>query len=132
VLSLDDRFLCVSWWGTGERPQCDVSDPFAPVLAGSARLGGIVSRFPHRASGPLNGGPQMVELGRDGGRLYLTNSLYASWDAHFYPEGIDGWAVELGADPAGGLRVDPASSPTSRASGPTRCALEGGDASSAS
>jgi len=26
----------------------------------------------------LNGGPQMVELSRDGKRIYLTNSLYAA------------------------------------------------------
>ena len=40
----------------------------------------------------------MVEVSRDGRRVYLTNSLYASWDAQFYPEGIDGWMVKLDAD----------------------------------
>lgn len=34
-LSLDDRFLYVSCWGTGEMRQYDVSDPHNPVLAGS-------------------------------------------------------------------------------------------------
>ena len=29
---------------------------------------------------PLNGGPQMVEVSRDGKRVYFTNSLYAPWD----------------------------------------------------
>ncbi len=29
-LSLDDRFLYVSCWGTGELSQYDVSDPFSP------------------------------------------------------------------------------------------------------
>ena len=43
-LSVDDRFLYVSCWGTGELRQYDVSDPFNPVLAGSVRLGGIVRR----------------------------------------------------------------------------------------
>ena len=33
-LSLDDRFLYVSCWGTGELKQFDVSDPFNPVETG--------------------------------------------------------------------------------------------------
>jgi selenium-binding protein 1 len=40
-LSLDDRFLYVSCWGTGELKQFDVSDPFNPVETGSVKLGGI-------------------------------------------------------------------------------------------
>ena len=39
-LSLDDRFLYVSCWGTGELRQYDVSDPFEPRLVGSVRIGG--------------------------------------------------------------------------------------------
>src|SRR6185436_2857733 len=41
-LSLDDRFLYVSCWGTGEMRQYDVSDPFEPKFTGSVHLGGIV------------------------------------------------------------------------------------------
>ena len=40
----------------------------------------------------------MVEVSRDGKRVYLTNSLYASWDEQFYPDGIDGWMVKIDAD----------------------------------
>jgi hypothetical protein len=29
----------------------------------------------------------MVEVSRDGKRIYLTNSLYGSWDDQFYPDG---------------------------------------------
>ena len=43
-LSLDDRFLYVACWGTGEMRQYDVSDPRKPKLAGSVHLGGIVRR----------------------------------------------------------------------------------------
>ena len=43
-LSVDDRFLYVSCWGTGELKQYDVSDPFHPQETGSVRLGGIVGR----------------------------------------------------------------------------------------
>ena len=129
-LSLDDRFLYVSCWGTGELRQYDVSDPFAPALVGSVRLGGIVNRAPHPASGPLNGGPQMVEVSRDGTRVYLTNSLYASWDIQFYPEGIDGWLVKLDADPTGGLSVDPGFYLPFDGERPHQVRLQGGDASS--
>ncbi len=106
-LSLDDRWLYVSCWGTGDLKRYDVSDPFSPRETASVRLGGIVSRAATDGSGALNGGPQMVELSRDGRRVYLTNSLYASWDAQFYPDGVRSWMVRLDADEAGGLRADP-------------------------
>ncbi|WP_277184532.1 selenium-binding family protein [Caballeronia sp. BR00000012568055] len=107
-LSMDDRFLYVSCWGTGDMLQYDVSDPFAPKLVGKVRVGGIVSRATHAGAknGALNGAPQMVEISRDGKRVYFTNSLYGAVDAQFYPEGIDGWMVKLDADPNGGLTVD--------------------------
>ena len=106
-LSLDDRWLYVSCWGTGELKRYDVSDPFSPRETGSVRMGGIVGRAGIGDSGPLDGGPQMVEVSRDGRRVYLTNSLYASWDAQFYPDGIGSWLVKLDADESGGLRADP-------------------------
>ena len=76
-LSLDDRFLYISCWGTGEFLQYDVSDPFHPRRTGSVHLGGIVRRAEHpkNPGSPLNGGPQMVEVSRDGRRVYFTNSL---------------------------------------------------------
>ena len=49
----------------------------------------------------------MVEVSRDGRRVYLTNSLYASWDAQFYPEGIHGWMVKLDARRGRRLTLDP-------------------------
>ena len=105
-LSLDDRFLYASCWGTGELRQYDVSDPFNPKFTGSVRIGGIVRRSPHPASGPVNGGPQMVEVSRDGRRVYFTNSLYGAVDPQFYPEGIKGWMVKVDVGPAGGIRLD--------------------------
>ena len=78
-LSLDDKFLYVSCWGTGEMRQYDVSDPFAPKLTGSVHLGGIVRHAAHPQDGPLNGGPQMVEVSRDGQRVFVSNSLYQAW-----------------------------------------------------
>ena len=67
-LSLDDRFLYVSCWGTGEFLQYDVSDPFHPKKTGSIHweASSATQRIPGRPKTPLNGGPQMVELSRDG------------------------------------------------------------------
>jgi selenium-binding protein 1 len=108
-LSLDDRFLYASCWGTGEMRQYDVSDPHNPKLVGSLHIGGIARRTAHpsKPTTELNGGPQMVEVSRDGRRVYFTNSLYSSWDAQFYPEGIRGWMVKADAGPGGGLKLDP-------------------------
>jgi len=107
-LSLDDRFLYVSCFGTGEFLQYDVTDPFNPRKTGSVHLGGIVRKAAHpkQPNMPLNGGPQMVELSRDGKRIYFTNSLYSPWDAQFYPEGIKSWMVKLDTKPDGGMEID--------------------------
>lgn len=107
-LSVDDRFLYVSCWGTGEFIQYDVSDPLNPRKTGSVRIGGIVGRAAHPSNPdkPLNGGPQMVEVSRDGKRVYFTNSLYTPWDAQFYPDGIESWMVKLDFNPEGGLAFD--------------------------
>ena len=96
-LSLDDRFLYVSCFGTGELRQYEVSDPFNPVLRSSVQLGGIArhNAHPKNPGVPLNGAPQMVEISRDGKRVYVTNSLYRAWDDQFYPEGIRGWMAKL-------------------------------------
>ena len=74
----------------------------APPEARPARCASAASSRARRTrrAGALNGGPQMVEVSRDGKRVYLTNSLYAAWDAQFYPEGIDGWMVKLDAETA--------------------------------
>jgi selenium-binding protein 1 len=128
ALSVDDKSLVVSCWGTGELKRYDVSDPFTPRETGSVHLGGIVRRAPHPASGELTGGPQMVEMSRDGKRVYLTNSLYAAWDRQFYPKGIDGWMVKL--DCNGDLQVDPEFYVEFSGERPHQVRLAGGDASS--
>lgn len=129
-LSLDDRLLYVSCWGTGDFKQYDVSDPHNPRLTGSLRLGGIVSHAAHPKDGQLNGGPQMVEMSRDGKRIYFSNSLYGSWDAQFYPEGVRGWIAKADANPAGGLTLDKDFFIKFEGERPHQIRLEGGDASS--
>ena len=130
-LSLDDRFLYVSAWGTGDFLQYDVTDPLAPVLKSKVRLGGIVSRAPHPKTGPLGGGPQMVELSRDGKRAYVSNGLYTTWDTQFYPGGFDGWIAKLDVTEEAGLELDPELFVTNfDGRRPHQIRLEGGDASS--
>ena len=135
-LSVDDRMLYVSCWGTGDFKQYDVSDPAHPREVGSVRLGGIVSRAAHpTAPGErLAGGPQMVEVSRDGRRMYLTNSLYGTWDDQFYPDGVGAWMAKLDTDPVdGGLTIDERFFPHGgdfRGRRVHQVRLEGGDASS--
>jgi selenium-binding protein 1 len=131
-LSVDDKFLYVSCWGTGEFQQYDVSDPFHPKLTGSVRIGGIVKRTPHpkNPAKPLNGGPQMVEVSRDGSRVYFTNSLYQAWDEQFYPDGIESWMVKLDVNPSGGMSLDKDFFVEGGAYRLHQIRLEGGDASS--
>ena len=105
-LSLDDRFLYVSCWGTGEMRQYDVSDPMTPELAGSVHLGGITRKTPHPSGAAYSGGPQMVEISRDGKRVYWTNSLYSTWDDQFYPGGVPAAMVKADAGGEGGLTLD--------------------------
>jgi selenium-binding protein 1 len=132
-LSLDDRHLFVSCWGTGELLQFDVSDPHEPVKLGSVRIGGIVRRDEHPAQPgkALNGGPQMVEVSRDGRRVYLTNSLYSPWDAQFYPDGIAGWMAKCELGPDGRMQLDPEFLVEFETGiRPHQVRLQGGDASS--
>jgi methanethiol oxidase len=127
-LSLDDKFLYVSCWGTGEFRQYDVSDPFNPRLTGTVRLGGVTRKASPFTGRTINGGPQMVEISRDGKRVYVTNSLYSTWDDQFYP-GLKGWMVKLNAEPEGGLAVDPDFFVDFGDERPHQVRLEGGDAS---
>lgn len=131
-LSLDDRQLYVSCWATGELRQYDVSDPFHPKLTALLRLGGITAQTAHPSNPKkaLGGGPQMVEVSRDGRRIYFTNSLYSSWDNQFFPNGIGSWMVKADAKPEGGMEFDPKFFLEVDGLRTHQVHLEGGDASS--
>ena len=49
----------------------------------------------------------MLEMSRDGRRIYVTNSLYGAWDEQFYPEGVARMGPMLDADPDGRPRSRP-------------------------
>ena len=104
VLSMDDRFLYFANWLHGDLRQYDVSDPANPKLTGQLWLGGVLGK-PSDAGRELNGGPQMLQLSYDGRRLYVTNSLYSTWDNQFYPE-LRSWLLRVDCDPNGGMEID--------------------------
>ena len=72
----------------------------------------------------------MVEISRDGKRVYVTNSLYRSWDEQFYPDGIRGWMAKLDIDARGGMQLDNNLFLEFDTMRPHQVHLEGGDASS--
>jgi selenium-binding protein 1 len=72
----------------------------------------------------------MVEVSRDGRRIYFTNSLYRAWDDQFYPDGVRGWMVKLDVGSAGGLTVDQNFFLEYDGYRPHQIHLEGGDCSS--
>ena len=82
----------------------DISDPTNPRLTGRLWLGGLLGK-PSDAGRDLHGGPQMIQLSLDGRRLYVTNSLYSTWDNQFYPE-LRSWLLRVNCDPDGGMQVD--------------------------
>jgi selenium-binding protein 1 len=86
VLSLDDRWLYFANWLHGDIRQYDVREPARPRLAGQLWLGGVIGKETMVRGRKLAGGPQMLQLSLDGRRLYVTNSLFSSWDNQFYPD----------------------------------------------
>ncbi|GAB94189.1 selenium-binding protein 1 [Kineosphaera limosa] len=133
-LTVDDKYLFVSCFGQGRSIMLDVSDPLNVTQVGEIRVGGIATRAPHpsRPDVPLLGAPQMVEISRDGKRVYWTNSLYGAWDDQFYPDGVGAWMVKANiAD--GTMTLDPdffVGQGQFRGNRVHQVHLEGGDASS--
>jgi selenium-binding protein 1 len=104
LVSMDDRFLYIASWLHGDVRQYDISDPRSPRLTGQLWLGGVIGK-PSDAGRELNGGPNMIQLSYDGRRLYVSNSLYSTWDNQFYPE-LRSWLLRINCDPNGGMEID--------------------------
>jgi selenium-binding protein 1 len=104
LVSMDDRFLYIANWLHGDVRQYDISDPHNPKLTGQLFVGGVIGK-PSDAGRELNGGPNMIQLSYDGCRLYVSNSLYSTWDNQFYPE-LRSWLLRINCDPDGGMEID--------------------------
>lgn len=122
-LSLDDRWLHVACWGSGEVRRYDVTDPRAPRLGGLGAPDGREGA-PARSGGPPPSSCLATEA------AYVTNGFHAGWTERFYAAGTPGWMVKLDLHPDGGMCVDSRFSPALEQWRPQQVRLEGGDASS--
>jgi selenium-binding protein 1 len=86
LISMDDKYLYFCNWLHGDVRQYDISDPHNPVLKGQVWMGGLLAKAPVVNGHKITGGPQMIQLSLDGKRLYVTNSLFSTWDNQFYPD----------------------------------------------
>jgi selenium-binding protein 1 len=86
LVSMDDKFIYFANWFHGDVRQYDITDPSNPKLVGQVWCGGLISKEVFHQGKKLVGGPQMIQLSLDGKRLYVTNSLFSSWDDQFYPD----------------------------------------------
>jgi selenium-binding protein 1 len=124
VLSLDDRYLYLACWLHGDVRQYDISDKRQPRLVGQIFVGGSLKKggSVRRTDGgeqpaPLvvkgvevQGGAQMVQLSLDGKRLYVSTSLFSTWDKQFYPDMAKKGSQLLQFDvdtEKGGLQINP-------------------------
>jgi len=75
----------------------------------------------------------MVEVSRDGKRVYFTNPLYGVLNERFYPDGVGAWMTKLDVADGGGIGFDHrffVEGDAFRGRRTHQVRLEGGDASS--
>ena len=109
LVSMDDRYIYLSNWLHGDIRQYDISDPSHPKLTGQVWCGGLLDKSNPVQDHKLVGGPQMLQLSLDGKRLYVTNSLYSTWDNQFYPDlaKSGSYLLQLDCDTEnGGLKIN--------------------------
>ena len=110
LISMDDRFLYFCNWLHGDIRQYNIEDPHKPRLTGQVWMGGLLNRAPVVNGVKVTGGPQMIQLSLDGKRLYVTTSLFSTWDNQFYPEirTNGGCMLMVNCNTAtGGMEIDP-------------------------
>jgi selenium-binding protein 1 len=105
LISMDDRYLYFANWLHGDIRQYDISDPANPRLNSQVWCGGVLGPVRH-GDRELTGGPQMLQLSMDGRRLYVTNSLFSTWDNQFYPN-LKSWMLKLDIAADGKMTLDP-------------------------
>ena len=110
LLSMDDKYIYFCNWLHGDIRQYDISDPHNPKLTGQVWMGGLLEKAPEVNGVKVTGGPQMIQLSLDGKRLYVTTSLFSTWDNQFYPEIRTncGCMLMVNCDTEnGGMEIDP-------------------------
>jgi selenium-binding protein 1 len=105
LISMDDRYLYFANWLHGDVRQYDISDPANPRLNSQVWCGGVLGTVRH-GDRELTGGPQMLQLSMDGRRLYVTNSLFSTWDNQFYPN-LRSWMLKIDIGTDGKMALDP-------------------------
>jgi selenium-binding protein 1 len=102
---MDDNFLYVACWATGEMRQYDVREPRKPKLAGSVQIGGIARarriRTARRLRGTANGRDQPR---RQAGVLDQL-AVFDSGTTSSIPTVSPGAMVMANAKPDGGLEL---------------------------
>lgn len=86
LISMDDRYLYFANWLHGDLCQYDITDRSNPKRTGRVWMGGLLGKAPEVNGIAVMGAPQMIQLSLDGQRLYVTTSLFSSWDNQFYPD----------------------------------------------
>ncbi|MFL2656971.1 MAG: selenium-binding family protein [Burkholderiaceae bacterium] len=86
LISMDDKYLYFSNWLHGDVRQYNISDPSKPKLTGQVWLGGLLGNAEVVNGRTVDGAPQMIQLSLDGKRLFITTSLFSTWDNQFYPK----------------------------------------------
>lgn len=110
LLSMDDRFIYLSNWLHGNIQQYDISDVTHPKLTGEVWWGGLLQKGSTVKGRQSKAGPQMLQLSLDGKRLYVTDSLFSTWDNQFYPDLNQTGSAMLQIDcdtETGGLQINP-------------------------
>ena len=108
LVSMDDKYLYFSNWLHGDLRQYDISDPLQPKLTGQVWIGGLLGKADKVNGRTVNGAPQMIQLSLDGKRLFVTTSLFSSWDNQFYPKMNDSGGMMLIVDcdnKNGGMKI---------------------------
>ena len=108
LVSMDDKYLYFSNWLHGDLRQYDISNPLNPKLTGQVWIGGLLGKAEKVNGRAVNGAPQMIQLSLDGKRLFVTTSLFSSWDNQFYPKINDSGGMMLIVDcdnEKGGMKI---------------------------
>ncbi|KAE8677595.1 Selenium-binding protein 2 [Hibiscus syriacus] len=112
LISLDDQFLYFVNWFHGDVRQYNIEYPKNPVFVGQVYVGGLLQNGSPIVAVAEDGTTWQADVPtiQDGKRLYVTNSLFSTWDRQFYPDVIEKGSHVLLIDvdtKKGGLKINP-------------------------